>query len=179
MEAFINLAEKKPLSKITVKDIVDECGINRNTFYYHFQDIYALVEEYFLLGGEHILKSVGEGKDWATVFTEYAEELVKDRSILLNFYKNIGRDQTLKYMFIMAENFIGRIINSYPEADQASAKDKEAIICFYSNAYCGLVMKWIDEGMKEEPKSLVLRCEKLFVSSLHSSIKAAANLKNH
>ena len=43
-EAFLRLIGKKTLEKITVRDIVDECGINRNTFYYHFQDMYAVLE---------------------------------------------------------------------------------------------------------------------------------------
>ena len=44
MEAFRKLLDEKPLSKITIRDIVDECGINRNTFYYHFADIPELLE---------------------------------------------------------------------------------------------------------------------------------------
>ena len=44
LESFLRLAEKKPIDKITVRDIVDDCGVNRNTFYYHFQDIYAVLE---------------------------------------------------------------------------------------------------------------------------------------
>ena len=42
---FISLLNKKPLNKITVKEIVEECGINRNSFYYHFDDIPSLLEE--------------------------------------------------------------------------------------------------------------------------------------
>ena len=45
VESFLRLAGKKPLDKITVRDVVDDCGINRNTFYYYFQDIYAVLEE--------------------------------------------------------------------------------------------------------------------------------------
>ena len=45
VESFLYLAGKKPLDKITVRDVVDDCGINRNTFYYYFQDIYAVLEE--------------------------------------------------------------------------------------------------------------------------------------
>ena len=45
LESFLHLVGKKPLDKITVRDIVDDCGINRNTFYYYFQDIYAVLEE--------------------------------------------------------------------------------------------------------------------------------------
>ena len=45
MDSFLKIAAKKPISKITVRDVVDHCGINRNTFYYYFQDIYAVLEE--------------------------------------------------------------------------------------------------------------------------------------
>ena len=44
-ESFIRLLNERPLDKITIKDIVDDCGISRNTFYYHFQDITALLEQ--------------------------------------------------------------------------------------------------------------------------------------
>ena len=43
-KTFTELLDEKPMSKITVKDIVERCGVNRNTFYYHFKDIYDLVE---------------------------------------------------------------------------------------------------------------------------------------
>ena len=43
VESFLKLLNQKPLDKITVKEIVDDCGINRNTFYYHFEDIRALL----------------------------------------------------------------------------------------------------------------------------------------
>ena len=39
------LLTKKPLDKITITDITEDCGINRMTFYYHFKDIYDLVED--------------------------------------------------------------------------------------------------------------------------------------
>lgn len=45
VESFLRLVGKKPIDKITVRDVVDECGINRNTFYYYFQDIYAVLEQ--------------------------------------------------------------------------------------------------------------------------------------
>ena len=43
-QSLKNLLLKKPLNKITISDITEDCGINRMTFYYHFQDIYDLVE---------------------------------------------------------------------------------------------------------------------------------------
>lgn len=45
--SFLRLIAKRPPDKITVRDIVDDCGVNRNTFYYYFQDIYAVLEEVY------------------------------------------------------------------------------------------------------------------------------------
>ena len=44
-ETFLAMLEQESLDKITVKDLVDRCGMNRNTFYYYYQDLYALLEE--------------------------------------------------------------------------------------------------------------------------------------
>ena len=44
MQSFVKLLDSTPFDRITVKDIVDDCGVNRNTFYYNFEDIYALVD---------------------------------------------------------------------------------------------------------------------------------------
>ncbi|MBQ9098714.1 MAG: TetR family transcriptional regulator [Clostridia bacterium] len=62
VESFLRLAGKKALEKITVRDIVDDCGINRNTFYYYFQDIYAVLEElcHHLMGRLPTDKSLAE-----------------------------------------------------------------------------------------------------------------------
>lgn len=45
MQSFLDILGDKPLDKITVSDITAKCGVNRNTFYYHYQDIPALLEE--------------------------------------------------------------------------------------------------------------------------------------
>ena len=44
-QSFLKLLNVKPFSKITVKDVTDDCGISRNSFYYHFQDLPSLLEE--------------------------------------------------------------------------------------------------------------------------------------
>ena len=46
-KSFMKLLNQKPINKITVKEIVEDCGINRNSFYYHFEDIPSLMEEIF------------------------------------------------------------------------------------------------------------------------------------
>ena len=58
IEAFIEQLGERPLDKITVKDIVTRCGVNRNTFYYYYQDIYALFSDIFELETQRILGDI-------------------------------------------------------------------------------------------------------------------------
>ena len=44
-DSMKKLLNERPLNQITVKDIVEDCGINRNSFYYHFEDMPSLIEE--------------------------------------------------------------------------------------------------------------------------------------
>lgn len=54
--SFLKLLNERPLSQITVKDIVSDCGVNRNTFYYYFEDIPKLVEDIIVEDAEHIIQ---------------------------------------------------------------------------------------------------------------------------
>ena len=63
--AFLSLLEERPLRDITVKDIVQSCGVNRNSFYYHFKDIPALLQEILAQQAEEIVAaSRGTGRSW-------------------------------------------------------------------------------------------------------------------
>ena len=54
--SFLKLLNERPLTKITVRDIVEDCGINRNSFYYHYRDIPALLEELITEQADNILQ---------------------------------------------------------------------------------------------------------------------------
>ncbi|MFR5791125.1 MAG: TetR/AcrR family transcriptional regulator, partial [[Clostridium] leptum] len=45
MDSFVKMLSQKSFDKITIKDIIEDCGLNRSTFYYYYEDIYALLED--------------------------------------------------------------------------------------------------------------------------------------
>lgn len=67
-ESLRNLMQKKTLDKIKIHEIVDACGVNRQTFYYHFQDIYALVEWMYNYDATKLVeksaKDLRDREDW-------------------------------------------------------------------------------------------------------------------
>ena len=77
---FLMLLEERPINQITVKDIVKECGINRNTFYYHYADLPALVEE---LIDDEIGRFVREEKSFSSVRKSKLKTLLKKKRNVL------------------------------------------------------------------------------------------------
>ena len=65
------LLKEKPLDKITVTDLVEDCEVNRQTFYYHFQDIYDLIEWIYVSEAARILGDKKNGGNLAAGLSEY------------------------------------------------------------------------------------------------------------
>ena len=81
----------KPLDKITISDITNDCGINRMTFYYHFKDIYDLVEWACVEDAKKALEGRKNYKDWEQGLCGVFEYVLRDKAFILSVYKAISR----------------------------------------------------------------------------------------
>jgi len=103
METFLHLIEKKPLEKITVRDLVDDCGINRNTFYYYFQDIYAVLEEYCELSVAKLKKETSP-EALLCELLRLAQEFVKARPRAAKMLAlSLGHEGVERYLGVRLE----------------------------------------------------------------------------
>ena len=92
MESVLRLLEERPLNKITVKDIVDECGINRNTFYYHFEDISSLIEAIIISEVDRVMTQYRDISSLEECM-EMAMRLVSDhKNAIYHIYNSSNRD---------------------------------------------------------------------------------------
>ena len=83
----------KPLNKITIRDITDDCGISRMTFYYHFQDIYDLVEWACIEDATAALKGKKTCATWQEGLEQIFEAVLENKPFVLNAYRCIGRKE--------------------------------------------------------------------------------------
>ena len=82
---FLNILEDMPLSQITVKSLVTKCGINRNSFYYHYQDIPALIEEIVTEDADEIINSYSSIESMQTGLKAILEFASMKRKAILCF----------------------------------------------------------------------------------------------
>lgn len=160
-EAFMRLLNRKPFDKITVKEIVEECGINRNTFYYHYEDIYDLLQSVLDDEVENAMQSAKGFTNWENGFIKAAEFGLKNKQAIYHVYRSVERDVLERYLYSVAE-IVMRAAITQQTADLApNEKDPELMVTFYKYALAGIVIEWISHGMKDSPESSILRLGEL------------------
>ncbi len=155
IEAFMHLASKKPLEKITVRDIVDDCGINRNTFYYHFQDIFAVLEEICLSGTRKIKEELPLGEMLCDLFLVLIGYAARHPKAMAHIAASIGQSGAERYF---AKGFDGAVLAAL-ERDTASsdlALLRTATV-FLRHAFIGLFVDWIGASGKIDGEKLAAR----------------------
>lgn len=149
--AFGELLDERPLNKITVKDIVDRCGVNRNTFYYYFDGIPSLLEESVQQMADEIIQAhskFGSPMDCITPFVQYCTD---HKRAILHVYRSVQREVFLMYLDRVAMY----IVSQYVEATTADlfiatehAREKALLIKYYKCSLVGGLLDWLDAGMK-------------------------------
>lgn len=146
--AFLRLLEERPLREITVKDIVQGCGVNRNTFYYHFKDIPALLEELITDQAERIIAAQGPALSLADCLETAARFALERRQAVLHINQSAHRD--LFELCLM--DVCRRVVEDYAAAAIGSVsippEDRAVIIRFYQCECFGQVMAWLNDGMR-------------------------------
>ncbi len=168
-ESFLKLLSQRPLSQITVKDIVEDCGISRNSFYYHFADLPALVEE---IVGEKVRSLIQKHPTVSSVeecFDVIIELVMENKRAVYHIYNSVSRDVFERYLMDICQY----IASSYVKAEFAEKslgeEDLQALIRFHKCECFGAVIDWLNGGMKDDIAAYFRRVcalQKSWVASL-------------
>ena len=156
-QSLKNLLLKKPLTKITINDIAEDCGINRMTFYYHFKDIYDLVEWSCLEDARKALEEKKTYETWQQGFIQLFEAVRENRPFIMNVYRCVHREQVEKYLKPLVDNLLLGVINEEAAGMTVRDEDKSFIAQVYSYVFVGLMLDWVRDDMREDPEALVGR----------------------
>ena len=91
--------EKKPFSKITVSEIVKDCGVNRKTFYYHFEDIYALLKWMLEQDAVQVLHGFSLLQDYRDAILFVLDYVEKNQTIINCIYNSVGLDDLRRFFY--------------------------------------------------------------------------------
>ena len=158
------LLQKKFLDDITVKEIVEDCEVNRQTFYYHFQDIYDLLHWFLEHETAQVLDACPTWQDALMASFRYIQD---NHAIIYHIFRSGGREHLDCQFFTLSRALITRLLDNASQGLSLSQQDQEFLVDFYMYALAGTLLGWLADDMKEDPRQLATRITFLLEEEFH------------
>lgn len=145
-QSLRELLNSTPLDKISVNDIVEKAGVGRNTFYYHFEDKYDLVNWYFQSGATKFLVERSSFTDWESMISALEEYFRENKVFYTRALEYSGQNSLQDYIFDYACSIF---MQRAKEIDPSLAREDLTLIGhFLAGAFMGVLMPWVRDGMR-------------------------------
>ncbi|WP_129725026.1 TetR-like C-terminal domain-containing protein [Xylanivirga thermophila] len=177
-KVFTKMLNERPLNKITVKDIVKACQINRNTFYYYYPDIYAVLSEIFQTELQTVIDEYNDTLSWEESFLVATKFALENKTAIYHVYNSMRREELENYIYGVSGNVMTRYVEKVSDGISASSGDKKLIASFYQCALTEMLLRWVASGMKEDPDIIVKRIGQLFDGTVALSLNRSAELED-
>lgn len=145
---------QKPLDKITISDLTTDCGISRMAFYYHFKDIYDLVEWSCIEDASQALQGKKTYDTWQEGLQQIFEAVLENKPFILNVYRSVKREQVENYLYSLTYQLIEGVVEEQSKNLMVTEEQKKFIADFYKYSFVGVMLDWIKRGMKEAPEEI-------------------------
>lgn len=176
MESLKKLMLQKPLNKITINDLTTDCGISRMAFYYHFRDIYDLVEWACLEESTKALQGKKTYETWQEGLLQIFEAVYENKPFIINAYHAVSREQIENYLFQLTHDLIMGVVLEQSKETALSDAQKNFIADFYKYSFVGIMLDWIRQGMKDDYTSICNNMCTTIQGNITNSIKNFTNV---
>lgn len=175
---FIKLLEDKSLKNITIGELAEKCEINRNTFYYHYDDIYMLVKEILADELEKVNEKFTRTDSWEDSLVCAVYFILENKKATQNIFKSIDKQDVDDYLYKICEAVMDKYIDKECASKNIHPKEEDRILLvnFYRAALVGLLDMWIQDGMEESPEGVIYRIGTLFDGNIERSLRISEGL---
>ncbi len=170
---------EKPLNKITINDITEDCGVNRMTFYYHFKDIYDLVDWILVEDAAKALEGRQSFDTWNEAYFDILRQVQENKTLVLNVYRSVGREQVEQYLYKLLDPMLKDFADRECEDITVQDADRQFVIDFYKYALVGMTLEWIRRDMKTDPAAMVDRLSTMIHGDLRRALCRFSSNKMH
>lgn len=170
-ESLKKLMQTKRLEKITIQDLTADCGVSRMAFYYHFKDIYDLVEWVCVEDGKRAIQDKKTGDTWQEGIGRIFEAVLENKEFIINVCRSIGRERVERYLYQFTYDIVRDVVEEKCRDTGISEKQKDSITDFYKYGFVGTVLNWIDHGMKEDYSEIVENMSVMLYENIDHSVR--------
>lgn len=146
-----HLLEQQPLSKISVKHITEHCNISRNTFYYHFNDKYALIHWIFYTDMLANVNSFNDSSKLTESYVNVCRCLHTNRKFYLACFQYTGQNSLFTYIYDLYYELWKININMIYCQHGFKMTENEINLTARLKAHSlvGIISDWVSEGMRD------------------------------
>lgn len=158
------LTQKKSFNKISIRDITDQCGLNRQTFYYHFQDKYELINWIYYQEGFAPLMEGITLDNWHLKLEELLHLMKREQTF---YYNTVSHDESYfkDYLLTITTTLFKEAISHLDEENFVKTEKQQFISEFYAYGVCGMIIAWVKSGMREDPHQLAFQLKEVATHS--------------
>ena len=165
-ESFREIAEKKPVDKITVQNIVDNCDYSPATFYCNFRDKYDLIAWNHARGVAEIMDRISETYTWNQTLIDGAKWFYAEKEYLANLLQHTtGHDSFVRYMTNINCDALKKYILTSSDKEKLTAKE-ELLVRAYGLGTVSLTCEWIIGKIAATPEEIAFIYEEFLPLSL-------------
>lgn len=175
MDGFLELLEQRPLDKISVVDIADHCGINRNTFYYYYCDVYALIRELMEVRAQQLITDNQEDLNWIEITREVTSFFRTHRRTVYHLFHTSQRDLLEDHIYDVTYACTESLVRRTAAGLSVSEADLRAVTLFFTSSLLGMISRWLRFGMKDDAEQLGERTGVLLEGTLRRMLERACS----
>jgi len=156
-QSLKELLQERNLGDITVKDITSNCGLSRQTFYYHFKDIYDLVRWIFSTEALDELGDLKTLETWQQGFLKVFDYCRKNRKLVWNAYHSVSKESLEDFLYNQCYILLMGVVEEEAVGMSVPEVCKSFIADFFKYAFVGMLKQWINDGMEQDPERIISR----------------------
>lgn len=178
-QALKTLMAQKPLEKITIHDITELCGIRRQNFYYHFEDVYDLMHWMFEEEAVSLLREHEGTELWQEGMLQLYRYIEANRAVCLCALRSLGRNSLKRFferdIYAIIHRTVEQIGTEVGALGHGSAdEDAEMMTHYYVVAAAGMMESWLVGEIQKTPEEIIAFMDRVISDHMHG---AAARLK--
>lgn len=169
---------QKPLNKVSVREITESCGLNRQTFYYHFQDIYELLE---WMINQEIVSVIGESdqfQHWQDAAIYLLRYIRQNEALSLCILHSVGRESLRRFFYKDVHSIATRFLKENLEGIEFNEQDLYYLTDYYTISFAGLLEDWVTGGMKRSPEESIHILETIVAGTARQAMERFSQERN-
>lgn len=174
MDTFLRLLDERPLDKITVREIITECQVSRNTFYYYFGDIYALLDALLCQDVARLKARHRAGEPWDENLGRVIAYIQENRRRARHVYDSLSHSLLERLFYQATEELFSEYVREAGQDLRVSEEDFQAIVYFYQSAFVGAALDWMRRGVKDDPNVWLNRICRIMRGNTRRMLENAA-----